>query len=107
MTVNEFAKGPDARVSDDRYELDGMDDLLLLSYPLPDGWRFTGTESSGREAVEYWVQVGIRDLQDEFREFLRLVSHVRPADYFDAREARRLAWGIVKDFKEVYDCAVA
>ena len=91
---------------DKGYELDEIDDFLLLSYPLPRGWRYTDTESSGREAVEYYVQVGIRYLQDELQEYLRIVSHVRSTDYLDQGEAKRLAQEIVADFKEVYDCAV-
>lgn len=89
------------------YELDEIDDLLLLSYPLPSDWRFTNAESAGREAVEYYVQVGIRDLQEGFRDYLRIVSHVRSTDFFDAGEAQVLAREIINDFKEVYDCAVA
>lgn len=60
-----------------------------------------------KEICHYRVQAGIRDLQAEFREFLHVVSHVRPTDYFDAAEAQRLAREIVADFKEVYDDAVA
>jgi hypothetical protein len=50
------------RLWESGYELDDIDDLLLLSYALPVDWRLADAESSGREAVEYYVQVGMRDL---------------------------------------------
>lgn len=80
------------------------DDLLFLSYPLSLNWRYMNAESSGWEAVEYYVQAG---LQDENREFLHIVSHVRATNYSDPAEEQRPARAIVEDFKEVYDCAVA
>lgn len=91
-----------ARLLDNGYELDLIDDFLLLSYALPNNWRYTGLESSGREAVEYFVQVGIRDKQFLFDHYLLLVSTVRPANYFDYAEAEDLAKAIVDDFVEVY-----
>jgi hypothetical protein len=95
------------RLWESGYELDDIDDLPLLSYAPPVDWRLADAESSGRDAVEYYVQVGMRDLQGELREFLHVVSHVRATDYFDLAGAQELAREIVADFKEVYDCAVA
>ncbi len=90
------------RLLDEGYELDQIDDFLLLSYPLPQHWRFSGVESAGREAVEYFVQVGIRDSQSEFENFLTIVSTVRPVRFFDMDGAKQLADDIVDDFKAVY-----
>lgn len=95
------------RLLEHGYDLDSIDDFLLLSYPLPAHWRFTGVESSGREAVEYFVQVGIRENQSCFNDYIKIVSTVRPTDYFDMSGARELAKEIVDDFKLVYasiDC---
>lgn len=89
------------RLDENGFDLDEIDDFLLLSYSLPENALFSGKDRSGRDAVEYFVQVGIRDSQAQLGSYFEIVSRVRPSSFFDQEQAQCLADDIVSDFKEL------
>ncbi len=44
-------------------KLEEADDLVLVSYPLPQQQEYMSIESSYREAIEYLVQIKLRDIR--------------------------------------------
>lgn len=83
-------------------KLEAADDLILVSYPLPRTPEYTGEESSYREAVEYLVQIGLRDIRSEVRPKFSLVSNVRSVGRSSSLFIKEYADEIVKDFLEIY-----
>lgn len=82
--------------------LERATDLILLSYPLPQTAEFTGAESSYREAVEYLVQIGLRDIRGKVRPPLILISNIRTTPLSSSKNLAELASAIVSSFQETY-----
>jgi hypothetical protein len=82
--------------------LEEANDLVLVSYPLPQRPEFTGIESSYREAVEYLVQIGLRDIRGAVSPGFNLVSRVRATDRVSNSQIQRYAEEIVLDFQAKY-----
>jgi hypothetical protein len=82
--------------------IEEADDLILVSYPLPQQPEYIGVESSYREAVEYLVQIKLRDIRGSVEPKFKLISKVRYTDRASNLMTEELANEIVKDFKENY-----
>ncbi|MBD3883281.1 hypothetical protein IFO70_16055 [Phormidium tenue FACHB-886] len=83
-------------------KLEAADDLILVSYPLPKEPEYTSEESSYREAIEYLVQIGLRDVRGEVKPKFNLISNVRTVERTSNPSLKRYADKIVKNFLEVY-----
>jgi hypothetical protein len=82
--------------------LELADDLILVSYPLPREPEYTGVESSYREAVEYLVQIGLRDIRGVVYPKFSLISNVRTVGRSSSLFIGKYADAIVRDFLEAY-----
>jgi len=82
--------------------LEKADDLILVSYPLPQKPEYVSVESSYREAVEYWVQIGLRNIRGKVKPRFDLISNVRAVERSSNLRTRRYADEIVKNFLEIY-----
>lgn len=83
-------------------KLEAADDLILVSYPLPKEPEYTSEESSYREAIEYLVQIGLRDIRGKVKPRFRLISNVRTVERSSSAFLKRYADEIVENFLEVY-----
>ena len=82
--------------------LEAADDLILVSYPLPKEPEYTSEESSYREAIEYLVQIGLRDVRGEVQPKFSLISNVRTVGRSSNSFLKKYADEIVKNFLEIY-----
>jgi hypothetical protein len=82
--------------------LERADDLMLVSYPLPKKAKFTGTESSYREGVEYAVQRGLHDARRTLTPRFKLISNVRYSERASLKSVRSYADQIVNHFQTTY-----
>ncbi len=83
-------------------DVDFIEDLVLVSYLLPQTIEFTGEETSFRLAVEYLVQVGLQEKRKDLIPTFRIISNVSISDRTTNRTVKRLAEKIVADFVESY-----
>ena len=84
----------------DLYE---VNDLLLLSYPLPQERGFLSEESAYRISVEYLVQVNLHHLRANIDKPYQLISRVQPGPYIDHKKMKNIAKKISDDFIEIYE----
>jgi hypothetical protein len=83
-------------------KLETADDLMLVSYPLPREPEYTGEESSYREAVEYLVQIGLRDIRGNVQPKFNLISFVRTGGRVSTPLIKKYAEEITSNFLETY-----
>lgn len=83
-------------------DVDFIEDLVLVSYLLPQTIEFTGEETSFRLAVEYLVQVGLQEKRKDLTPAFRIISNISISDRTTNRTVKRLAETIVTDFVEGY-----
>ncbi|QXD13941.1 hypothetical protein GQ464_010775 [Rhodocaloribacter litoris] len=83
-------------------QLEAIDDLILLSFPLPFEPEFTGIESSFREGVEFLVQQGLLDARSNLTPMYRVISTVRPTAQASLKRVQTCADDIVKQFVVAY-----
>lgn len=91
------------RVYDKGYDLDQIDDFILLSYPLPREKRYISEETAYRISVEYLVQKKLIENRINSQQSYTLVSNVEVGPYTDLRSVQNIADDIVADFNEVYN----
>lgn len=84
------------------YDLYELDDLLLLSYSLPQEKNFLSEETAYRISVEYLVQYYLQILRKEADEPYQLISHVTPGPFIEHERIKNIAKNISEDFIEVY-----
>ena len=82
--------------------IEKADDLILVSFLLPNDREFIGVESSYREAVEYLVQIGLREKRGDLTPSFDLISRVRPNDRISDQAIKEIADNIVADFVSNY-----
>jgi len=82
--------------------LEQADDLLLISYSLPQTPEYLSLETSYREAVEYLVQVKLLQIRGKLSPPFRLISKVRPNDRVIDVSINEYAEAIVEDFRQDY-----
>lgn len=82
--------------------LEQIQDLTCISYRLPTSKKFTSTESSYREAVEYLVQTGILDIRAALNPPIRPISNVRYSERSPVEEVIQCANKIILSFKSMY-----
>lgn len=90
------------RIYDKGYDLDQIDDFVLLSYPLPREKRFVSEETGYRISVEYLVQKKLIGERINCPVKYSLVSNVEPGPYTDLALIQKLAEDIAEDFREAY-----
>lgn len=83
----------------DLYELN---DLLLLSYPLPREKKFLSEETSYRISVEYLVQTNLYLMRQYTDDPFQIISHVTTGPYIDLERIKNIAKKISDDFIELY-----
>lgn len=86
-------------------KLELADDLVLISFPLPQKPEYIGEESSYREAIEYLVQIGLRDIRGKVNPTFTLISNVRTVERASNPSLKRYADFIVERFLESYSKA--
>ncbi len=83
-------------------KLEEANDLLLVSYPLPQSPEYIGIESSYREAIEYHVQAKLSDIRGNVNPRFKLISQVRYTARASNLIFEKYADEIVADFQEKY-----
>ena len=91
------------RVYDKGYDLNNIDDFVLLSYPLPREKRYTSEETSFRISVEYLVQKKLIEKRINSNTTYELVSNVVVGPHVGLAVIESIADKIVEDFCEVYN----
>lgn len=81
---------------------DNISDLMIFAVELGEESLWNGVESSYREAVEYLVQVAIRQFCGDLVPYLRVISHVRANETCSLGFVRERAEGVVADFFDWY-----
>ncbi len=84
------------------YEVNNVDDILLLSFPLPKTREFISVEKSYREAVEYLVQKELILLRGKLNPTFDVISWVRLSPRTGNSRIKRLAAEIVNSFETNY-----
>jgi hypothetical protein len=83
-------------------KLEFADDLVLLSFPLPQDPVYTSEESSYREAIEYLVQIGLRNIRGSVKPKFLLISNVRFMERASNLSIQGYANEIIRGFLETY-----
>lgn len=78
-------------------------DLYLLSFPLPQEKRYISLESSYRLAVEYNVQIGLRECRSSLNPVYDVISKVTYTDVASKHNVKELAEDIIQKFIKVYN----
>lgn len=84
------------------FDLNEIDDFLLLSYPLPRQKRFLSEETSYRISVEYLVQKILIERRNEVANPFILLSQVTPGAFTGLAKIQHIAEEIVDDFLSIY-----
>lgn len=84
------------------YNMDEIDDFILLSFPLPREKRFISADTSYRISVEYMVQQNLIELRKDVDCPYKCISYVTTGPYNDQKKLQRIAKTIAEDFKEIY-----
>ena len=91
------------RVYDKGYDLDKIDDFVLLSYPLPREKRYMSEETAYRISVEYLVQKNLIGNKINSMRKYTLISKVETGPYINLVCIQEIANNIVVDFLEAYN----
>lgn len=91
------------RLYDKGYDINDIDDLMLLSYPLPREKRFLSEETSYRISVEYLVQRKLIEERLNCNKPYVIVSNVTPGPHTGLVKIQKIAEQIVADFVETYN----
>jgi hypothetical protein len=83
--------------------IEEVDDLILLSFPLPRKREYFSEESSYREAVEYLVQRELLLRVDSFQPSYKVISWVRGSPRTTNSEVIGLASSIVEEFANSFE----
>jgi len=80
-----------------------VQDMILLSFPLPQNLLFISEESSYRESIEYLVQKELQLIRGKLSPSYDVVSwHERFPRRTSNTEVKKIASGIVENFKGIY-----
>lgn len=90
------------RVYDKGYDLDQIDDFVLLSYPLPREKRYISEETAYRISVEYLVQKKLIENKINSPVKYTLVSNVEVGPHTGLASLQKIADDIVEDFSAAY-----
>lgn len=90
------------RIHEKGYELDEINDFILLSYPLPREKRFLSEETSYRISVEYLVQKKLIELRKNVDKPYIVISNVVPGPYTNMKKIEIIADEISNDFVDIY-----
>ena len=91
------------RVYDEGYDLDLIDDFVLLTYPLPREKRFISEETGYRISVEYLVQKKLIANKIKSTDNYKLISYVDVGPYTNIASIQAIAESIAIDFNEAYN----
>ena len=84
-------------------ELELVDDLHLVSFPLPSTNEFISNESSFRLAVEYLVQSGLHEAKKDVSPSFKIISKVATTGHTTNSTVKKIASDIVLEFKNCYN----
>ena len=86
-------------------KLENVEDLYLLSFPLPPKYEFICIESAYRLAVEYNVQIFLRELRNRVNPVFNIISRVTYTDIASQKIIKDIANKIATDFLSTYSLA--
>lgn len=91
------------RCYDCGYELNEINDFILLSFPLPREKNFLSEETSFRNSVEFLVQHNLLVLNSKVKRKYKLISYVEPGQYTNHYRIKQLANDISEKFIKIYN----
>lgn len=91
------------RLYEKGYNLNEIDDFILLSYSLPREKSFLSEETSYRISVEYLVQKKLIERRKDISQPYNLLSNVTPGPFTGLTTINHIAEEIVDDFLTIYE----
>jgi len=91
-----------SRVDDEGYDIQEINDFVLLSYPLPRQKKFMTEESAYRISVEYLVQKKLYALRREVDRPYKMLSSVTTGPCTGMKSIDHIADKIAYDFVDIY-----
>lgn len=85
------------------YNVEKVDDFLLLSFPLPKKKKYTSVERSYREAIENLIQKELLKIRGSFVPSFDVISWVRDSKRTNNLEVKSIAQNIVRLFSINYN----
>lgn len=85
------------------YDIAELNDLLLLSFPLPREKKFRSEETAYRISVEYLVQKTLLRLRSCCKNPYRVISQVTTGPFIEQKRLIDIANKISNDFFEIYE----
>lgn len=91
------------RLQETGYEIEEINDFILLSYPLPRETKFISEETAYRISVEYLVQQKLLSKRIESENPYKVISQVTIGPVISMKRIGLIADAIVEDFWEIYE----
>ncbi len=85
------------------YELNEINDFILLSFPLPREKRFLSEDTGYRISVEFLVQHKLIELNNKAIKKYRFLSYVTPGPYTNLKKIKIIAEEIAEKFIKIYN----
>lgn len=82
--------------------LEDAKDWYIISFPLPKEKKYTGAESSYRNAVEYLVQTKLNEIRGGMKPPFRIISNICYSDHCSDPRVIKLANNVVEWLIENY-----
>jgi len=83
-------------------QIECAEDWYILTFPLPKKKKYTGPESSYRNAVEYLVQTGLNEVRGSYVPPFRVISNICYSDRCSEPDVRAIAKSILSAIEEVF-----
>lgn len=85
------------------YELNEINDFILLSFPLPREKRFLSEDTGYRISVEYLVQRNLIAINNRATKSYKVISYITTGPYTNSNEIKKLAEEISEKFIYIYN----
>lgn len=85
------------------YDLNKIDDFILLSFPLPREKRFLSEDIGYRISVEYLVQRNLIELNNQAVRKYKVISNITTGPYTNLNKIIKIADEISENFIKIYN----
>lgn len=85
------------------YELNEINDFILLSFPLPREKRFLSEDTGYRISVEYLVQHNLIEMNNQANKKYKIVSNIQTGPYTNLNKIKKIAEEISEKFINIYN----
>lgn len=85
------------------YDINLIEDFILLSFPLPRERHFLSEDTGYRISVEYLVQHNIIEMNNRANRYYKVISNISTGPYTNYALIKKIAKEISETFIEVYN----